>query len=74
MGDAPRAAMSDPTFHSFKICEKICQQWFGTSDLSKGCSKKGRSKKNVEYFNCHKKGHYAADCWAKGGGKEGQGP
>ena len=23
--------------------------------------------------NCGKKGHYVADCWAKGGGKEGQG-
>jgi hypothetical protein len=23
--------------------------------------------------NCHKKGHMKADCWAKGGGKEGQG-
>jgi hypothetical protein len=27
-----------------------------------------------ECFNCHKKGHIARDCWAKGGGKEGQGP
>ena len=24
--------------------------------------------------NCSKKGHYVADCWAKGGGKKGQGP
>ena len=32
------------------------------------------SKKSVECFNCHKKGHVKADCWAKGGGKEGQGP
>ena len=47
---------------------------FGASDRSKGSSKKGGSKKDVECFNCHKKGHYAADCWAKGGGKEGQGP
>ena len=30
-------------------------------------------KKNVECFNCKKKGHYKADCWAPGGGKEGQG-
>ena len=27
-----------------------------------------------ECYNCHKKGHLAKDCWAKGGGKEGQGP
>ncbi len=33
-----------------------------------------RGKKQVECFNCHKKGHVKADCWAKGGGKEGQGP
>jgi hypothetical protein len=30
--------------------------------------------KDVECFNCHKKGHKKADCWGKGGGKEGQGP
>src|SRR5580765_7497394 len=29
---------------------------------------------NAECYNCHKKGHLAADCWSKGGGKEGQGP
>ena len=28
----------------------------------------------MECFNCHKKGHKKAECWAKGGGKEGQGP
>lgn len=32
----------------------------------------GRS--NVECHNCHKIGHKKADCWGKGGGKEGQGP
>jgi hypothetical protein len=34
----------------------------------------GKGKKDIECFNCHKKGHVKADCWAKGGGKEGQGP
>ena len=29
--------------------------------------------KDLECYNCHKKGHRKADCWAKGGGKEGQG-
>jgi hypothetical protein len=30
--------------------------------------------KDVECYNCHKKGHLAKDCWSKGGGSEGQGP
>jgi transposase InsO family protein len=30
--------------------------------------------KDKECFNCRKKGHVKGDCWAKGGGKEGQGP
>jgi hypothetical protein len=30
--------------------------------------------KDKECFNCHKKGHVKPDCWAKGGGKEGQSP
>ena len=41
---------------------------------SKGSRDGNRSKRDVECFNCHKKGHKKADCWAKGGGKEGQGP
>jgi hypothetical protein len=36
--------------------------------------KKDKDKRKVECHNCHKKGHMKADCWAKGGGKEGQGP
>ena len=32
----------------------------------------GATKGNCR--NCGKKGHYVADCWAKGGGKEGQMP
>lgn len=33
-----------------------------------------KQDKDLECFNCHKKGHKKADCWTKGGGKEGQGP
>ena len=36
--------------------------------------KKKKQRSDVECFNCHKKGHMKSDCWAKGGGKEGQGP
>ena len=39
-----------------------------TTDSSK---KKDKDKCKVECHNCHKKGHIKADCWAKGGGKEG---
>ena len=35
---------------------------------------KKKNKRDIECFNCHKKGHMRSDCWAKGGGKEGQGP
>ena len=39
----------------------------------KGGSGGNLKKKNVECHNCHKKGHYKSECWAPGGGKEGQG-
>jgi gag-polypeptide of LTR copia-type len=38
---------------------------------------KGKDKKkkhDIECHNCKKRGHVKAECWAKGGGKEGQGP
>ena len=48
---------------------------FYAGNSSKGSRKAhGGSKKNIECFNCKKRGHVKADCWAKGGGKEGQGP
>ena len=42
--------------------------------LTADASKKKKSKKDIECFNCKKRGHMKSDCWAKGGGKEGQGP
>jgi len=35
--------------------------------------KNKHKKRDLECFNCHKKGHIKTECWAKGGGKEGQG-
>jgi len=35
---------------------------------------KADKSKEVECWNCQKKGHMQKDCWQKGGGKEGQGP
>lgn len=29
-------------------------------------------RRNVECYNCRKKGHYKSECWGKGGGREGQ--
>ena len=40
-----------------------------TADASKK-----KPKKDIECHNCHKRGHVKADCWAKGGRKEGQRP
>ena len=50
----------------------------GTALYSKGKEKShhggGGSNKDQERYNCKKKGHIEAECWAKGGGREGQGP
>ena len=40
--------------------------------LALGKKGKGKGFKG-ECYNCGKTGHRAADCWAKGGGKKGQG-
>jgi hypothetical protein len=42
--------------------------------MSTETGKKKRLKKDIKCFNCKKLGHVKADFWAKGGGKEGQGP
>jgi len=36
--------------------------------------KKKAKRRDIECFNCKKKGHIKAECWVKGGDKEGQGP
>ncbi|PIL25828.1 transcription factor [Ganoderma sinense ZZ0214-1] len=45
-----------------------------SSDSALAAYQPGKQRKDVECFNCHKKGHVKSDCWRKGGGKEGQGP
>ena len=47
---------------------------FFAGGSSKGGKGGKRGKSDVKCFNCHKKGHKKADCWAKGGGKKGEGP
>jgi len=48
----------------------------GNAALTAGTSEhQGRkATKDTVCFNCEKKGHFKSDCWAKGGGKEGQRP
>jgi gag-polypeptide of LTR copia-type len=46
----------------------------GQDKLFAASTHKPKDKKNIECFNCYKKGHIKVDCWAKGSGKEGQGP
>src|ERR1700761_4530966 len=47
---------------------------FNANGGSSGHGRRGKRSSTVECYNCHKKGHIKAECWAKGGGKEGQGP
>ena len=44
----------------------------GTTLLTK--EKEKGANKDKECNNCKKMGHILLECWAKGGGKEGQGP
>jgi LTR polyprotein gag-polypeptide-like protein/Pol polyprotein len=53
----------------------LCKGKGKTQDEAFTAKEQHKNKcKNVECFNCHRKGHYKSKCWAKGGGKEGEGP
>ena len=44
-----------------------------TASESGGSRGAGKQFSGSKCFNCNRRGHKKADCWAKGGGKEGQG-
>ena len=46
----------------------------GKSNKRKADDKALNADSEIICHNCKRKGHKKADCWAKGGGKEGQGP
>ena len=46
----------------------------GTQDEAFSANAQKKKKRDVECHNCHKCGHFKVECWAKGGGQEGQGP
>ena len=48
---------------------------FVAGQLKKGGGNSGSNKlKDIECFNCYKKGNFKQDCWALGGGAEGKDP
>ena len=54
---------------------KITEIALAAYSKSKGKNKPtNKEKSDDECSNCHRKGHRAPDCYAKGGGKEGQAP
>ena len=59
-------------------CQKVKVKRNKTKDETLSANSKnkskGKDKRQVECYNCHKKGHYKSECWAKGGGNEGNGP
>jgi hypothetical protein len=71
-----------PTIRSHELITVLLEEdrrrkgWIGES-AGMALHAHGKDKgtnKDKECYNCNKKGHIKPECWAKGGGKEGQGP
>jgi hypothetical protein len=64
-----RAAIREYEKRSLRKENKTQEEAFAAAEANNKSK-----KKDVECFNCKKKGHYMSECWAKGGGNEGGGP
>lgn len=75
------ASGNKPTLSSFELVAILIEEEWrrkGRGDSVGATMQAGRSGKSdgnsKECFNCKKNGHTKAECWSKGGGREGQGP
>ena len=64
-----RAAIQEYEKRTLRKENKSQDEAFAAAEANKN-----KSKRDVECFNCKRKGHYKSECWAKGGGNEGGGP
>ena len=64
-----RAAIREYEKRSLRKENKSQEEAFAAAKADKK-----KSRKDIECFNCKKKGHYKSECWAKGGGDKGGGP
>ena len=58
----------------YELCELRSNKKDAKDKAFTADASKKKPKKDIECHNCHKCGHVKADCWEKGGGKEGQRP
>jgi len=72
--EADRKAIKSPTKSKKDKPDAAFAAGQRFQDKRRGNGGPSRPKRDVECYNCHKKGHVKADCWAAGGGSEGKGP